>query len=122
MSPPGFRGRGTCSPLRRILGRTVRPSFDCTWSMDGLAPGRLPEARIAGCRKIVIVHDARLASSDEVFVEAGFTIVFLDQKTGRPAPLSDEVRRAWLERSTSRRAWGLQGSDARPVSYGRGET
>ena len=53
----------------------------------------------AGRRKIVIQHEARFASSDEVCVKAEVTVVFLDEKTGRPIPLSDEILRAWPELS-----------------------
>ncbi|MGB2983743.1 MAG: thioesterase family protein, partial [Candidatus Bipolaricaulia bacterium] len=53
----------------------------------------------AGRRKIVIEHEARFASSDEVCVNAEVTVVFLDEKTGRPVPLSDEIHCAWPELS-----------------------
>lgn len=55
-----------------------------------------------GRRKIVIAQQARFSSSDEVCVEAEVTIVFLDEKTGRPIPLSDEILRAWPELSAAR--------------------
>ena len=56
----------------------------------------------AGRRKIVIAQQARFASSNEVCVEAEVTVVLLDEKTGRPAPLSDEICHAWLELSVAR--------------------
>jgi thioesterase-3 len=55
------------------------------------------DAASAGSRRIVIVQQARFASSDEVCVEAEVTVVFLDEKTGRPVPLSDEILQAWPE-------------------------
>jgi len=55
------------------------------------------DAASAGRRRMVIVQQARFASSDEVCVEAEVTVVFLDEKTGRPVPLSDEILRAWPE-------------------------
>jgi len=60
------------------------------------------EAASAGSRKIVIAQQARFASSDEVCVEAEVTIVFLDEKTGRPIPLSDDILRAWPELNAAR--------------------
>lgn len=51
----------------------------------------------AGRRRIVIAQQARLASSDEICVDAEVTAVFLDEKTGRPVPLSDEILQAWPE-------------------------
>jgi len=51
----------------------------------------------AGRRKIVIGQVARLVPSEDVVVEAEVTAVFLDEKTGRPVPLSDEILRAWPE-------------------------
>ena len=56
----------------------------------------------AGRRKIVIAHEARFASSDEVCVEAEVTVVFLDEKTGRPIPLIDEILHAWPELNSAR--------------------
>ncbi len=60
------------------------------------------EAASAGSRKIVIAQEARFASSEEVCIEAEITVVFLDEKTGRPVPLSDEILRAWPELDTTR--------------------
>ena len=51
----------------------------------------------AGRRKIVIGQVARLVPSEDVVVEAEVTAVFLDEKTGRPVPLSGEILRAWPE-------------------------
>jgi len=51
----------------------------------------------AGRRKIVIGQVARLVSTGDVAVEAEVTAVFVDEKTGRPVPLSDEILRAWPE-------------------------
>jgi len=56
----------------------------------------------AGRRKIVIAQQAYFASSDEVCVEAELTVVFLDEETGRPVPLSNEILRAWPELSSAR--------------------
>ncbi len=56
-----------------------------------------------GSRKIVLGQEARFASSDKVCVEAEVTAVFLDEKTGRPVPLSDEILRAWPELSVARK-------------------
>jgi thioesterase-3 len=50
-----------------------------------------------GRRRIVIAQQARFASSDEICVDAEVTAVFLDEKTGRPVPLGDEILRAWPE-------------------------
>ena len=60
------------------------------------------EAASAGRRKIVIAHEACFASSDEVCVEAEVTVVFLDEETGRPVPLSDEILHAWPELNAAR--------------------
>jgi thioesterase-3 len=51
----------------------------------------------AGRRKIVIAQDARFEGSDDVAVEAELTVVFLDEATGRPVPLSREIVAAWPE-------------------------
>lgn len=51
----------------------------------------------AGRRKIVIAQQARSAASDEVCVDAEVTVVFLDEKTGRPVPLSDAILHTWPE-------------------------
>jgi len=56
----------------------------------------------AGRRKIVIAQQARFASSDEVCIEAEVTVVFLDEETGRPVPLSDEILHAWPELNVAR--------------------
>ncbi len=56
----------------------------------------------AGRRRIVIAQEARFTSSDEVCIEAEVSVVFLDEKTGRPVPLSDEILRAWPEVRTAR--------------------
>jgi len=56
----------------------------------------------AGRRKIVIAQQARFASSDEVCVEAEVIVVFLDETTGHPVPLSDDILRAWPELSAKR--------------------
>ncbi len=53
-------------------------------------------------RKIVIAQQARFALSDEVCVEAELTVVFVDEKTGRPIPLSEEILHAWPELSAAR--------------------
>ena len=50
-----------------------------------------------GRRKIVIGQKALLVPSGEVVVEAEVTAVLLDEATGRPVPLSDEILRAWPE-------------------------
>lgn len=55
-----------------------------------------------GRRKVVIAHEARFEDSDEVCVEADVTAVFLNEKTGRPVPLSDEILRAWPELEAAR--------------------
>ncbi len=55
------------------------------------------EAASAGSRKIVIAQQARFASSDEVCVDAEVTVIFLDEETGRPVPLSDEILLTWPE-------------------------
>ncbi len=51
----------------------------------------------AGRRRIVIAQEVRFASSDTVCVEAEVSVVFLNEKTGRSVPLSDEILRAWPE-------------------------
>lgn len=51
----------------------------------------------AGRRRIVIVQQARFASSDDVCVDAEVTVMFVDEKSGRPVPLSGEILRAWPE-------------------------
>ena len=60
------------------------------------------EVASAGRRKIVIAQHARFATSDEVSVDAEVTVVFLDDQTARPAPLSDEILRAWPELKAAR--------------------
>jgi len=57
----------------------------------------------AGRRKVVIAHQARFVASDEVCVEAEVTIVFLDEKSGRPVPLEDAVCAVWPELGMARR-------------------
>jgi thioesterase-3 len=56
----------------------------------------------AGRRKVVMAQQACFASSGDVCVEAEVTVVFLDEKTGRPVPLSEEVLRAWPELNAAR--------------------
>jgi thioesterase-3 len=51
----------------------------------------------AGSRRIVLEQQVRLAESDEICVEAEVTAVFLDEETGRPVPLGEEILRAWPE-------------------------
>ena len=51
----------------------------------------------AGRRRIVIVQQARFASSEELCVEAELTVMFLDRRTGRPVPLTQDILRAWPE-------------------------
>jgi thioesterase-3 len=60
------------------------------------------EAVSAGRLRVVIKQEARFASSDEVCVEAELTVAFLDEKTGRPIPLSEEIVHAWPELDTAR--------------------
>jgi thioesterase-3 len=60
------------------------------------------EAVSAGRLRVVITQEACFASSDEVCVEAEVTVAFLDEGTGRPVPLSDEVLRVWPELSAAR--------------------
>jgi thioesterase-3 len=60
------------------------------------------EVASAGRRKITIAQQARFATSGEVCVEAEVTVVFLDEKTGRPIPLSEEILDAWPELTTAR--------------------
>ena len=55
------------------------------------------EVASAGRRRITIAQRASLATSGEVCVEAELTVVFVDEETGRPVPLSDEILRAWPE-------------------------
>ena len=55
-----------------------------------------------GRRKLVIAHEARFEGSDEVCVEAEVTVVFLDEKTGRPVPFSAAILRAWPELEAAR--------------------
>jgi len=50
-----------------------------------------------GRRKIVLGQQARFTSSDEICVEAEVTVVFLDEETGRPITLSEELLDAWPE-------------------------
>lgn len=51
----------------------------------------------AGRRKVVIAQEAFFAESGEVCVEAEAVAVFLDEKTGRPVPLSDSILNVWPE-------------------------
>ena len=60
------------------------------------------QATSIGSRKIVIAQQACFASLDESCVKAEVTVVFLDEKTGRPIPLSDEILRAWPELNAAR--------------------
>ena len=60
------------------------------------------EVASAGRRKIVIAQQARFASSDDICVEAEVTVVFLDERTGRPIPLIDEILHAWPELDAGR--------------------
>lgn len=48
-----------------------------------------------GRRRIVIAQQARDEASGKVCVTATVTVVFLDETSGRPAPLTPEVRAAW---------------------------
>jgi len=59
------------------------------------------EAVSAGRVRVVITQEALFASSDEICMEAELTVAFLDEKTGRPIPLSEEVLHAWPELSAS---------------------
>ena len=59
------------------------------------------EAVSAGRLRVVITQEARFVSSDEICMEAELTVAFLDEKTGRPIPLSEEVLHAWPELSAS---------------------
>jgi thioesterase-3 len=49
----------------------------------------------AGSRKVIIAQTVKLEASGEICVEAEVTVVFLDEKTGRPVPINDAMRRAW---------------------------
>jgi thioesterase-3 len=60
------------------------------------------EAVSAGRLRVVITQEARFVSSDEICMEAELTVAFLDEKTGRPIPLSEEVLHAWPELSAAR--------------------
>ena len=57
----------------------------------------------ASRRKVVIAQQARFASSGDVCVEAEVTVMFLDERAGRPVPLSEELLRAWPELSAARK-------------------
>jgi len=59
-----------------------------------------------GRRKVVLMQEGRFASSDEVCVEAEVTVVFLDEKTGRPVPLGDEFLQDWPELRSTRNPKG----------------
>ena len=58
----------------------------------------------AGRRKVVIAQSARFEGSDDVSVEAEITVVFLDEKTGRPVPLDGAILDAWPELKALRNA------------------
>jgi len=60
------------------------------------------EVASAGRRRVVIAQQARFALSDEVCVEAEVTAVFLDEKTGQPVPLSNEILHVWPELNAAR--------------------
>jgi len=51
----------------------------------------------AGRRKVVIAQSARFERSEDVSIEAEITVVFLDEKTGRPVPLDEAILDAWPE-------------------------
>ena len=55
----------------------------------------------AGRRKVVIAQQVGFAGTGEVCVEAEVTAVFIDRKTGRPVPLSEEILNAWPELRSS---------------------
>ncbi|MEW5826667.1 MAG: thioesterase family protein [Candidatus Bipolaricaulota bacterium] len=59
----------------------------------------LVETRVVsgGRRKVVLAQEARFAGSEELCVEAEVTAVFIDETTGRPAPLTEQWLRAWPE-------------------------
>jgi thioesterase-3 len=48
-------------------------------------------------RKIMIAQQARIAESGEVCVEAELAVMFLDERTGRPIRLNEEILDAWPE-------------------------
>jgi len=57
------------------------------------------ETRVVGGgrRKIIIAQEARFAGADDTCIEAEMTVVFLDERTGRPVPLCEDLLRAWPE-------------------------
>lgn len=48
-----------------------------------------------GSRKMVIHQEARFMPSEKVCVEADVTVVFVDAKTGRAAPITQDFLDAW---------------------------
>ena len=59
------------------------------------------EVTSASHRRITIAQKASFATSGEVCVEAELKVVFVDDKTGRTVPLTDEILRAWPELSAA---------------------
>jgi len=72
------------------------------------------ETRVVGGghRKVVLVQEARFAATDEVCVEAEVTAVFIDEATGRPAPLTEPWLRAWPELRAAVAAPGRESSSS----------
>jgi thioesterase-3 len=55
------------------------------------------DVKEAGRRKVVLAQEIRFEGSDEVCAEAELTVVFLDEKTGRPIPLGEPFYELWPE-------------------------
>jgi thioesterase-3 len=55
------------------------------------------DVKEAGRRKVVLAQEIRFEGSDELCAEAELTVVFLDQKTGRPISLGEPFYAVWPE-------------------------
>ena len=55
------------------------------------------DVKEAGRRKIVLAQEVRLDGSDTVCATAEIDVVFLDEATGRPVPLSEPFFDVWPE-------------------------
>jgi thioesterase-3 len=93
---PFFRAQGIFPVVVRLSISYRRPAS------AGDVLDVTAEVASASHRKITIAQRARFATSGEVCVEAELTVVFLDEKTGRPVRLNEEILHAWPELNAAR--------------------
>ena len=65
-----------------------------------------------GSRKIEIEQQAQFAATGRACVEATVTVVLVNAKTGRAAPITDALLRAWPDLAAARGANSTQATDA----------